>query len=181
MTFHREEVAAILVELDAILASPVFSGSKRCHDFLECIVQHAAFAGHYDELNERFLGVEFFGRKLDFDTGADSIVSVRAERRSAPSGAVLLCTILPPCCHDRLVFRKLHSHLFNGIVQKIPNREMCHCPRISHAESPSPPADPRRVDRLALRRAASVSQCPSLFTLVVLMRQRSWLPGTSGR
>jgi len=72
-----DRAAAVLVELDAILASATFSGSKRCHDFLECIVKHA-LAGHYDELNERFLGVELFGRKVDFDTGADSIVRVRA-------------------------------------------------------------------------------------------------------
>ena len=72
-----EQAASIRAELDAILASPGFSSSKRCHDFLECIVQHA-LAGHYDQLNERFLGVELFGRKVDFDTGADSIVRVRA-------------------------------------------------------------------------------------------------------
>jgi len=73
----REQAAAIRAELVAILASPGFSSSKRCHDFLECIVQHA-LAGEYDQLNERFLGVELFGRKVDFDTGADSIVRVRA-------------------------------------------------------------------------------------------------------
>jgi len=72
-----EQAASVLAELDAILASPTFTSSKRCHDFLECIVKHA-LAGNYDELNERFLGVELFGRKVDFDTGADSIVRVRA-------------------------------------------------------------------------------------------------------
>jgi len=72
-----DQAAAVLTELDTILASSTFSGSKRCHDFLEYIVKHAV-AGEYDELNERFLGVELFGRKLDFDTGADSIVRVRA-------------------------------------------------------------------------------------------------------
>lgn len=73
----QDQVASVLLELDAILASPAFSGSKRCHDFLECIVRHAV-AGNYDGLNERFLGVELFGRRVDFDTGADSIVRVRA-------------------------------------------------------------------------------------------------------
>jgi hypothetical protein len=72
-----EQAASVLAELDAILASAPFSGSKRCHDFLECVVRHA-LAGQYDELSERFLGVELFGRKVDFDTGADSIVRVRA-------------------------------------------------------------------------------------------------------
>jgi hypothetical protein len=76
-SFSPEQTAAVRVELDSILASPAFSGSKRCHDFLECIVKHA-LAGDYDELTERFLGVELFGRKIDFDTGADSIVRVRA-------------------------------------------------------------------------------------------------------
>jgi hypothetical protein len=72
-----EQVASIREELGAILASPSFAGSKRCNDFLECVVKHA-LAGDYDRLNERFLGVELFGRKVDFDTGADSIVRVRA-------------------------------------------------------------------------------------------------------
>jgi hypothetical protein len=94
-----EQTAAVRIELDAILASPTFSGSKRCHDFLDCIVKHA-LAGDYDGLNERFLGVELFGRKVDFDTGADSIVRVRASdvrrrlaqyysERSSPSAVTI--------------------------------------------------------------------------------------------
>jgi hypothetical protein len=94
-----EQAASVLVELDAILSSPPFSGSKRCHDFLECVVRHA-LAGQYDELSERFLGVELFGRRLDFDTGADSIVRVRASdvrrrlaqfysERSSPSAVTI--------------------------------------------------------------------------------------------
>jgi hypothetical protein len=94
-----EQAAAVRIELDAILASPTFSGSKRCHDFLDCIVKHA-LAGDYDGLNERFLGVELFGRKVDFDTGADSIVRVRASdvrrrlaqyysERSSPSAVTI--------------------------------------------------------------------------------------------
>jgi hypothetical protein len=95
----REQTASVLAELNAILASPSFASSKRCHDFLECIVKHA-LAGDYDQLNERFLGVELFGRKLDFDTGADSIVRVRASdvrrrlaqyysERSSPSAVTI--------------------------------------------------------------------------------------------
>jgi hypothetical protein len=94
-----DQVAAVRVELNSILASPTFSGSKRCQDFLECIVKHA-LAGDYDELSERFLGVELFGRKVDFDTGADSIVRVRASdvrrrlaqyysERSSPSAVII--------------------------------------------------------------------------------------------
>jgi hypothetical protein len=64
-------------ELRAILASDTFSSSKRCQDFLEFVVEHA-LAGDYESLTERFLGVELFGRAVDYETATDSIVRVRA-------------------------------------------------------------------------------------------------------
>src|SRR6202035_2009751 len=59
------------------LASDVFSSSKRCRDFLELVVKRA-LAGDYESLTERFLGVELFGRAVDYETATDSIVRVRA-------------------------------------------------------------------------------------------------------
>lgn len=72
-----DRVAAIKVELSAILKSSNFSGSKRCQDFLEFIVNQA-LDGNYDFLTERFLGAELFGRPINYETGSDSIVRVRA-------------------------------------------------------------------------------------------------------
>lgn len=75
--FTPEQLATIRLEVDSVLSSQLFSGSKRCQEFLKSIVQHAV-EGQYDSLTERFLGVELFGRSLDYDTGTDSIVRVRA-------------------------------------------------------------------------------------------------------
>lgn len=67
----------VRAELVLILSSDSFSSSKRCHDFLEFVVEHA-LSGDYESLTERFLGVELFGRAVDYETATDSIVRVRA-------------------------------------------------------------------------------------------------------
>lgn len=72
-----EQVDAALDELARILTSDSFSSSKRCRDFLEFVVKRA-LAGDADSLTERFLGVELFGRAVDYETATDSIVRVRA-------------------------------------------------------------------------------------------------------
>jgi hypothetical protein len=75
--FSPEGTAAIRTELSTILKSSNFSGSKRCQDFLEFIVDQA-LDGNYEYLTERFLGAELFGRPINYETGTDSIVRVRA-------------------------------------------------------------------------------------------------------
>ncbi len=64
-------------ELHKILRSPPFQSSKRCHDFLEFIVNRT-LEGNVDSLTERFLGADLFGRSIDYDTKTDAIVRVRA-------------------------------------------------------------------------------------------------------
>lgn len=76
-SISQEQAAAVMSELAAILASDSFSSSKRCRDFLEFAVKRA-LAGDYESLTERFLGVELFGRAVDYETATDSIVRVRA-------------------------------------------------------------------------------------------------------
>jgi hypothetical protein len=60
-----------------IIESPAFRGSRRSQEFLRFIVDRA-LDGHFDELKERSLGVELFGREPSYDTGEDSIVRVTA-------------------------------------------------------------------------------------------------------
>ncbi|MDR3723116.1 MAG: hypothetical protein P4K83_01335 [Terracidiphilus sp.] len=72
-----EQAQAVLSELDAILTSSSFSGSKCSQNFLEFIVK-CAIAGDYENLTERFLGTKLFGRPIDYETATDSIVRVRA-------------------------------------------------------------------------------------------------------
>jgi len=72
-----EQEAAVKQELNALLSSEQFSGTTRCHDFLKFVVD-SALAGEYENLTERVLGAELFGRPIDYETGSDAIVRVRA-------------------------------------------------------------------------------------------------------
>jgi len=71
---HR---AAVLAELQLILGSPSFRGSRRCCRFLEYSVQHV-LDGAPQELRERNIGIEVFQRSPDYDTAEDAIVRVTA-------------------------------------------------------------------------------------------------------
>ncbi len=77
LSFSPEQTEAVLAELDAILASASFAGSKRCHEFLDFIVRRT-LAGDSEQLTERFIGADLFGRAVDYETATDAIVRVRA-------------------------------------------------------------------------------------------------------
>ncbi len=71
------QTAAVKSELEVVLKSVHFSGSKRCHDFLEFVVLRA-LEGDTESLSERFIGAKLFGRPIDYETATDAIVRVRA-------------------------------------------------------------------------------------------------------
>ena len=73
----RDRAAQVRAELKRILASEAFKGGKRAQDFLQLIVDHA-LTGHTENLRERMLGVEMFGRPVDYDTANDAVVRVKA-------------------------------------------------------------------------------------------------------
>ena len=84
LTILKEQVTrplsrgkAIDAELNRVLDSEFFRGSKRSCLFLRHTVQMAR-SGRVDELKERTLGVELFGREPSYDTGEDAIVRVKA-------------------------------------------------------------------------------------------------------
>ncbi len=66
-------------ELGRIVASQPFSRTDRPGRLLTFLVEHA-LTGEAEKLNEYVLAVEVFGRKQDFDAGADPIVRVEAGR-----------------------------------------------------------------------------------------------------
>ena len=72
-----EQTALIRQHLKQVLASHIFAGSKRAQDFLELIITHT-LEGEFDLLRERMIGAEMFGRPVDYDTGSDSVVRVKA-------------------------------------------------------------------------------------------------------
>ena len=71
------EKAAVQQQLEKLLATPLFNSSKRYPSFLKYVVTHS-LAGQTDQLKERILGVEIFGRPADYDTNTDPIVRVTA-------------------------------------------------------------------------------------------------------
>src|ERR1700756_5703671 len=75
--FSEEERSAIHEQLERLLASPFFSHSRRFPSFLRYVIEKT-LAGQEDELKERTLGVEIFGRQADYDTASDPIVRVTA-------------------------------------------------------------------------------------------------------
>lgn len=66
----------VLSELNRLLADPSFNRSRRCVALLRSLIVH----GLDSDLNikERTLGVEVFGRSVDYDTNADPIVRMTA-------------------------------------------------------------------------------------------------------
>ena len=73
----QELIRLIREHLKAVLASHAFEGSKRAQSFLQLVVEHA-LAGRIDDLRERMIGVEMFGRPVDYDTANDAVVRVKA-------------------------------------------------------------------------------------------------------
>jgi hypothetical protein len=64
-------------QLDRMLANVHFSNSKRFPSFLRFVVEEE-LAGRGDQLKERTLGLEVFGRDAAYDTTSDPIVRVTA-------------------------------------------------------------------------------------------------------
>ncbi len=69
--------AAVLTELERILAGPSIRGARRSQEFLKYIVLNA-LEGRSDLLKERSIGINVFQRAPDYDTGDDAIVRVKA-------------------------------------------------------------------------------------------------------
>ena len=75
--FSPERLGLVRDHLKDVFASKAFAGSKRAQDFLQLIVEHT-LAGRLDNLRERMLGAEMFGRSIDYDTANDAVVRVKA-------------------------------------------------------------------------------------------------------
>ncbi|MDE1163132.1 MAG: hypothetical protein PW792_14500 [Acidobacteriaceae bacterium] len=68
---------AVLAQLELLLASPLFNQSKRYPAFLRYVVEKT-LAGAEDDLKERTIGVEVFGRQPTYDTNLDPTVRLTA-------------------------------------------------------------------------------------------------------
>ena len=76
-TFSPEEKAIIEQQLERMVNDTHFSNSRRFPSFLRYIVTET-LAGNTDHLKERTLGVEVFGKNINYDTATEPIVRVTA-------------------------------------------------------------------------------------------------------
>lgn len=70
---HHVSQDEALTQVERLLASPIFKGSKRCSLFL-AYVSRLAVKENPEPLKERILGVEIFGRLPGYDTNEDPVV-----------------------------------------------------------------------------------------------------------
>lgn len=73
----RPQDRLVREHLREILASEAFRGSKRSSDFLRFVVEKT-LAGQAEDLKERTIAVEVYGRPEDYDPAEDPVVRVRA-------------------------------------------------------------------------------------------------------
>lgn len=74
---EEDEAHAIRQQLERILTHSAFRNSKRYPALLRYVVEHA-LDGEVEQLKERTLGIEVFGRESGYDTNADHIVRTTA-------------------------------------------------------------------------------------------------------
>jgi hypothetical protein len=72
-----ENQRAIREQLEHILESPGFRNSRRYPNLLRHVVEHT-LQGQTGDLKERTLGMDVFGRGLDYDPATDPVVRVSA-------------------------------------------------------------------------------------------------------
>jgi hypothetical protein len=66
-----------LRHLDEVLNSSAFASSKRCQEFLRYVVCTTA-EGRADQIKERTIALEVFGKGIQFEPSEDSLVRVKA-------------------------------------------------------------------------------------------------------
>src|SRR5258708_21569915 len=70
-------------QLEKIVSSTGFAHNDRLSGFLRFVVEQE-LSGRGDEIKESIIGVEFFGRRPDYDVRQDSVVRTEAGRLRAP-------------------------------------------------------------------------------------------------
>jgi hypothetical protein len=76
-TYTEAERQAVRDQLERMLTHPFFSHSKRYPTLLRYVVEHT-LEGRTEQMKERTLGIEVFGRNPEYDTNQDPVVRTTA-------------------------------------------------------------------------------------------------------
>lgn len=146
----KKDLAELQEHLKGIVESAAFRGSQRSAQFLKYICEQA-IAGHLDNLKERAIGVELFGRHPSYDTGEDAIVRVTASdvrKRlshyylSAPESSSDLRIILPVGSYVPEFTRDIRD-IAEAVEPISPEVPLIVLPKVE--TNLQPPARPRRM------------------------------------
>ena len=113
-----EKAQDVRAELERILASALFRGSRRCQSLLRRITEQT-LAGDTDSLKERTLGVQVFDRLPDYDTSQDPVV-----RASAAEVRKKLAQYYQEAGHESEVHIELPSGSYVAEFHFLPIREI---------------------------------------------------------
>ncbi len=132
-----EDREAVNEAVEKILSSPQFRNSKRYPDFLRYIVEQA-LNGSIDQIKERTVGIEVFGRAPDYDTNTDTVV-----RYTAGEVRKRLALYYSSASNDPIQIilspRSYHPE-FHRLVEESTALEHVALPEVNHSPVPAQPA-----------------------------------------
>jgi hypothetical protein len=119
--------ALVREQLEHVLSSREFQASKLCQSFLRYAVENA-LSGHSDNLKERTIGIEVFGKPPTYDPSEDAGVRVKASEvrkrlrsyyLSQPPDARVLIDLPPGTYVPEFHYLKPRSRSENGSRRRV--------------------------------------------------------------
>jgi len=161
-----EDHAEVLHALEEVLLSPHFCNSKRYPALLRYVVEQTLL-GHGEEIKERTVGIDVFGRTPDYDTNLDTVV-----RYSAGEVRKRLALYYHEA-EDAPVQILLSVRSYKPEFLRLVESPSQFQPETAEALSPHPPASSASPKKHAF--AWSVAAAATLLLLLALLAGlRSW-------
>jgi TolB-like protein/Tfp pilus assembly protein PilF len=183
-----DRAAPVREELQEIFASDAFKGGKRAQDFLQLVVEHA-LAGRFDNLRERMLGVEMFGRPVNYDTANDAVVRVKASEVRRRLAQYYRSRETPPPLRIELPPGSYLPQFFFDDPLPRPEPASTPVPKPDIAQTPAPPPEPLapsvavpaprsrfRLPRWALAVSAGTLVAAVVIALLLVNRPKQQTP-----
>lgn len=142
-------------ELERLFQSDQFKNSKRCRTLLSYVVEET-LAGRGDQLKERLVGINVFGRNPDYETAEDPVV-----RNAAIEVRKRLAQFYVESGNDAAIRIDLHPGTYIPEFRSAP-----HPPEIAQTQQPLPARDRRRRATIAALLVAVVLLGAALAWLV---------------
>jgi hypothetical protein len=173
MPASPEEHSEVLHALESVLASPSFCNSKRYPALLRYVVEQTLL-GHGDEIKERTVGIDVFGRAPDYDTNLDTIVRYTAGEVRKRLAAYYHEVDAPiQISLSARSYRPEFTRIVEVLDLKIKEKTETSVPLTEAFDAPAAPA-PSPMPPVPRKHAADWVIGVSLVLLILLVAVRSW-------